>query len=43
MTRPKTRDCPRCGNDVKKGVTVCDACGFNYNSLGAQGPEPASA
>ena len=45
MTRPKTRDCPRCGNDVKKGVTVCSSCGFDFATLGqpqSATPMPAS-
>jgi len=33
MTRPKTRDCPRCGNDVKKGVMVCKSCGYDFASM----------
>jgi len=33
FTRPRVRDCPRCGNDVKKGVMVCASCGFDYNSI----------
>lgn len=38
MTRPKTRMCPRCGNDVKKGLTACNACGFEFG----RAPESAS-
>lgn len=34
MSRPKTRDCPRCGEDVKKGVMQCGSCGFDFSSLG---------
>lgn len=26
MTRPKTRTCQRCGEDVRKGQTECPAC-----------------
>jgi hypothetical protein len=37
VTRPrgKTRPCPVCGTDVKKGVTVCPSCGYNF-ATGAQ-------
>jgi hypothetical protein len=34
MTRPRTRPCPRCGEDVKKGHTVCRACGFDFATIG---------
>jgi hypothetical protein len=27
MTRPKTRTCPRCGEDVRKGHIECQSCG----------------
>jgi hypothetical protein len=38
VTRPrsKTRPCPVCGTDVKKGVTVCPSCGYNF-ATGVQG------
>ena len=28
--RKKTRDCPVCGHDVKKGVVTCQACGHDF-------------
>ena len=28
--RKKTRDCPVCGADVKKGVVVCSKCGHDF-------------
>lgn len=34
MTKPKTRPCPRCGDDVKKGVMTCRSCGFDFSELG---------
>lgn len=34
MTRPKTRPCPRCGEDVKKGVMECRSCGFDFQQMG---------
>ena len=42
VTRPKgkTRPCPVCGTDVKKGVTVCPSCGYNF-ATGAQ-PTPGT-
>jgi len=30
MSRPKLRTCPTCGRDVKKGLTVCAACGHDF-------------
>jgi hypothetical protein len=38
MTRPKVRPCPRCGEDVKKGVMECRSCGFDFQTLGASAP-----
>jgi hypothetical protein len=34
MSRPKNRQCPQCGHDVKKGATVCGHCGFDFATLG---------
>ena len=30
MTRPKGRDCPACGEIVKKGRTACAYCGYDF-------------
>ncbi len=30
MTRPRHRQCPRCGTDVRKGRTTCEKCGYDY-------------
>jgi hypothetical protein len=30
MTRPRHRQCPRCGEDVKKGLTACRRCGYDF-------------
>jgi hypothetical protein len=30
MTRPRTRECPVCGNDVRKGITVCGKCDHDF-------------
>jgi hypothetical protein len=38
MTRPKGRDCPVCGEKVKKGRTVCPSCKFDFAA--AAGHEP---
>lgn len=39
VTRPKdkTRPCPVCGTDVKKGVTVCPSCSYNFASSAQPG------
>lgn len=41
MTRPKGRECPVCGEKVKKGRTVCPGC--NYDFATAAGHEPRTA
>jgi len=41
MSRPKHRQCPRCGHDVKKGQMVCKNCGYDYAE--ATAPPPAEA
>lgn len=30
ITKPKARDCPSCGRNVRKGVTACRKCGFDF-------------
>jgi hypothetical protein len=30
MTRRKGRECPHCGEDVKKGRTTCQKCGYDF-------------
>jgi hypothetical protein len=42
MSRPKNRQCPRCGNDVKKGLTTCKSCGFDFATLGQQQAQPGA-
>lgn len=32
VTRPKTRTCPICGNDVKRGQFVCKKCGYDFRT-----------
>jgi hypothetical protein len=41
MTRPKTRDCPACGNAVKRGMTVCPSAGTTSRPRHAR-PQTAS-
>ena len=30
MTKPKARTCPVCGEDVKRGRTLCKGCGHDF-------------
>jgi len=30
VTGGKKRDCPACGKNVKKGLTVCPSCDFDF-------------
>jgi hypothetical protein len=30
ITGTKKRECPACGNTVKKGLTVCPSCNFDF-------------
>jgi hypothetical protein len=30
VTGRSSRSCPTCGKDVKKGVTTCKSCGFDF-------------
>jgi hypothetical protein len=30
MTRPARRVCPACGQEARKGQTVCKKCGYNF-------------
>lgn len=41
MTRPKRRDCPVCGESVKKGRTVCSHCGYDFKQALTQ-PTPTT-
>jgi hypothetical protein len=41
MTKPQRRICPRCGRDVRKGLTQCKKCGYDYAAnLPAGGSAP---
>jgi hypothetical protein len=33
-SRAQTRPCPRCGGRVPVGMLDCDACGFDFRSIG---------
>jgi hypothetical protein len=35
ITNRGQRDCPACGNSVKKGRTSCQKCGYNYLATNA--------
>lgn len=35
MTRPRRRECPVCGRDVKRGTTVCSSCGYDFAASSA--------
>jgi hypothetical protein len=37
MSRPKHRQCPHCGEDVKKGRTTCKNCGYDF-TIGGKPP-----
>jgi hypothetical protein len=46
MSRPKGRACPVCGEKVKKGLTKCESCGFDFSqaiagTTGTTEPLPA--
>lgn len=35
MTRPKGRDCPACGTNVKRGHIRCGSCGHDFAAAAA--------
>jgi hypothetical protein len=35
MSRPKGRDCPVCGETVKRGQTSCRSCGHDFRAAAA--------
>ena len=41
MTRPARRVCPTCGNEVRKGQTVCKKCGYDF-AAATRTPSPAA-
>jgi len=39
VTRPRTRTCPVCGSSVKRGMTQCRRCGYDFaQQFHAQSP-----
>jgi hypothetical protein len=42
MTRRRGRICPHCGEDVKKGLTACKKCGYDF-TIGGKPPAEAPA
>ena len=30
ITGTKKRECPACGNNVKKGLTICPSCSYDF-------------
>lgn len=38
MSRPQRRPCPRCGYNVKKGLTTCPHCAFEFGTQAPVGP-----
>jgi hypothetical protein len=43
MTRPKGRDCPACGETVKKGRTTCPKCGFDLAAAARGDVQPPAS
>jgi hypothetical protein len=41
MSKPSKRLCPRCGHDVKKGLTVCKSCNYDFAAAMPQGSPAA--
>ena len=33
MTRPRGRDCPVCGEKVKRGRTTCSGCNYDFAAM----------
>jgi hypothetical protein len=42
MSRPRTRSCPVCGNDVKRGATVCPSCDHDFAAAAGTAAVPAT-
>lgn len=42
MTRPKGRECPVCGENVKRGRTICPSCQYDFAAaVDHEPPRPA--
>ena len=37
LSRPRRRRCPVCGHDVKKSLTACQKCGYNFAAAATPG------
>jgi hypothetical protein len=37
VTNKSKRSCPACGQNVKKGLTVCPSCQFNFTAAAGGG------
>lgn len=42
MTRPRGRECPACGETVKRGRTTCPSCGHDF-AAAAGAPQSAGS
>lgn len=42
MSRPKGRACPACGENVRKGLTVCPSCQYDFARAVSHEPAPAA-
>jgi hypothetical protein len=40
ITKPRRRDCPVCGNPVRRGVMECPNCGFDFTTIAQQPGRP---
>jgi lysylphosphatidylglycerol synthetase-like protein (DUF2156 family) len=43
MTRRKGRECPVCGSEVKRGLTVCRKCGYDFAAQARPTQTPPAA
>lgn len=43
ITNRRNRNCPACGNSVRKGVMRCGACGYDFRQLLRPGGAPGEA
>jgi RNA polymerase subunit RPABC4/transcription elongation factor Spt4 len=43
MSRPQRRLCPVCGEQVKKGLTICPKCGYNFAAAFSQTAAPQTS
>lgn len=43
MSRPRRRQCPRCGESVKKGLVQCPSCSYDFGAIGTPVPAGVTA